>query len=214
MRVVPFGDEAAQVAALPDVIAHLRAGGLLLYPTETVFGLGGLTGAASSRALAELKSRDPAKPFILLISTLEQAAGLAWTDSARRLADALWPGPITLVLDDADARFQAGIRSDDGGVAIRETPHAGVRRLLDALGEPITSTSANPPGAAPARTPDEARALMRDLPARANVWLLDGDAGGAPPSTVVDCRGARPRLVRAGAVPLERIREIVHDIEA
>ena len=89
-----------------------------------------------------------------------------------------------------------------------------MRLLIDALGEPITSTSANQPGGPPARTPDEARALMRDLLEGANVWLLEGEAGGAPPSTVVDCTGSRPRLVRAGAVPVERIREIVHDLEA
>lgn len=214
MRVVPFGDEAAQRAALPDVIAHLRSGGLLLYPTETVFGFGGLIDLAGARALAELKSRDAAKPFILLIDRRERAPGLEWTAAARSLADAFWPGPLTLVLRDDGARYAPGIRSDGGGVAVRETPHAGVRLLLDALGEPLTSTSANAPGAPPARSQEEARALMRELPARANVWLLDGPAGGAEPSTVVDCIGHRPRIVRAGAVSVERIREIVRDVEA
>lgn len=211
--VVPFGDEAAQRAAVAPVTAHLRAGGLILYPTETVFGFGGLIGAGPTGLLADLKSRDPRKPFILLISDRAQASGLHWTPAARRLAAEFWPGPLTLVLRDDDGRYPERVASDSGGVAIRETPHAGVRILLDALGEPVTSTSANPRGVEPARTPSEARALMRELPADANVWLLDGVAGGAPPSTVVDCTGARPRLMRAGAVALARIREVVHDVE-
>ena len=214
MRVVPFDDERAQRAALPDVVAHLRSGGLLLYPTETVFGLGGLTDIGATRALAELKSRDAAKPFILLIDRRELSVGLEWTDDALLLADAFWPGPLTLVLRDDAARYARGIRSEGGGVAVRETPHAGVRLLLDALGEPVTSTSANSPGAPPARTQEEARALMSELSGRADVWLLDGPAGGAEPSTVVDCTGRRPRIVRAGAVSAERIREIVRDVEA
>lgn len=214
MRVLPFADRSAQRAALGDVHAHLQAGGLLLYPTETVFGLGGAATPEATQALAALKGRDAAKPFILLISHLRQAEGLEWTPAAERLAQAFWPGPLTLVLRDPDSRFPAGIRSADGGVAIRETSHEGVRYLIGALNQPITSTSANLPGARPAETPEEARALFRDLPVRANVWMLDGAAGRMEPSSVVDCTGARPRVVRAGAIPVEQIREIVHDVEA
>lgn len=214
MRVIPFTDEDAQATALPDVIAHLRAGGLIAYPTETVFGLGGLAQPLPTRRLADLKARDAAKPFILLVSRRDQVEGLVWTAPARALATAFWPGPITLVLREPARLYPPGIASKEGGVAIRETPHPGIRALIDALGEPITSTSANPPGGRPALTSAEALALLRDLPARADVWLLDGVAGGAQPSTVVDCTADRPRLVREGAVPLERIREIVHDVEA
>lgn len=214
MTVVPFGDEAEQRAALPRVVEHLRAGGLILYPTETVFGLGGLLEADALERLASLKARDEARPFLLLVSNAAQAPGLHWTEPARRLAAALWPGPLTLVLRAGGERsWPARVMSAGGGVAVRETPHAGLRLLLDALGAPITSTSANAPGAPPAMTADEARALLRSLPEEANVWLLDGAAGGTPPSSVVDCSGDRPALLRAGAVPIERIREVVHDVE-
>ena len=214
MTIVPFGDEAAQRAAIPRVVDHLRAGGLMLYPTETVFGLGGLAERTPLERLSALKSRDEQKPFLLLVAEVAQAPGLHWTDAARALADMFWPGPLTLVLRDPDGRYPPGVQSASGGVALRRTPHEGVRRLLDALGEPVTSTSANPRGVEPARTVAEARALLRDLPAEADVWLLEGAAGGAPPSTVLDCTAERPRLVRAGAVSIERIREVVDDVEA
>lgn len=212
--VVPFGDEAAQHAAVPRVVKHLRAGGLILYPTETVFGLGGLIERAPLERLSTLKSRAEEKPFLLLVSDLAQAPGLHWTTAARALAEVFWPGPLTLVLRDTERRYPPGVASSSGGVALRRTPHAGMRILLDALGAPVTSTSANAPGVEPARTAAEAHALLNELPAESDVWLLEGAAGGAAPSTVLDCTGERPRLVRAGAVSIERIREVVHDVEA
>lgn len=214
MTVVPFFDDAEQRAAVPRIAEHLRGGGLLLYPTETVFGLGGLVEPDALDRLASLKTRDETRPFLLLVSDRAQVPGLDWNDAARRLADALWPGPVTLVLASMPgAAWPPRVTSASGGVALRETPHAGLRLLLDALAAPITSTSANARGAPPAANVAEARALLGGLPASANVWLLDGEAGGAAPSTVVDCTTRPPRLLRAGAIPIERIREVVHDVE-
>ncbi|HYE89867.1 MAG TPA: L-threonylcarbamoyladenylate synthase [Terriglobales bacterium] len=213
MRVVPFGDREAQQAALAGIVAHVRAGGVIVYPTETVFGIGGAASLESVRRVAELKGRAETKPFLLLVSDEAQAQGLEWTETARRLADAFWPGPLTIVLRDTARRYPQGVTSADGGVAIRRTPHAGMRLLLDELGEPVTSTSANAPGEPPARTTAEAERALRALGDADDVWLLDGAAGDAPPSTVVDCTRDRPRLVRAGAVPLERLREVVDVVE-
>ena len=215
MRVVPFATEPEQRAALDPVARHLRAGGLIVYPTETVFGMGSTVDPAAVARLRSLKQRDEVKPFLLLVSDESQAPGLEWNATARRLAQAFWPGPLTLVLNDAEGRYPEGVASAAGGVALRRTSHAGVRTLLDALGAPITSTSANPPGAPPARTSAEARSALDVLAgeAGAEVWLLDGPAGGAAPSTVVDCTGPRARLVRAGAVPVEKLREVVDVVE-
>ena len=214
MKSVPFTTTAEHRAAAAEVVGHLRAGGLIVYPTETVFGIGGALEPAAVARLSALKSRDEAKPFLLLVSDEEQAPGLEWNAVARRLADAFWPGPLTLVLKDVAGRYPAGVASANGGVALRRTSHAGVTVVLDALGAPITSTSANTRGARPARTAAEALDAARHLGADAgDVWLLDGEAGGAPPSTVVDCTSEPPRLVRAGAVPLERIREVVDVVE-
>jgi len=214
MRMLPFGDATAQRAAIPSVVRHLEAGGLIVYPTETVFGIGGTARPDAVRALAALKRRSDVKPFILLVSDVAQAPGLHWNEDARHLADAFWPGPLTLVLADPDSRYPLGVRSADGGVALRLTPHDGIRRLIGALGQPITSSSANAPGERPATTATQARDAVIALAGEdTGIVLLDGEAGGAAPSTVVDCTRQPPRLVRAGAVPSERIREVVHDVE-
>lgn len=211
--IVPFREERTQRAAAERVVAHLRAGGLILYPTETVFGLGCALAEDALERLAKIKARDARSPFLLLVSDRAQAPGLRWTGSARRLADAFWPGPLTLVLRAEGQAYSPRVTSEAGGVALRETPHAGMRLVLDALGAPITSSSANPAGHPPAVTGREAAAYLRSLPRDAHVWLLDGAAGGEPPSTLLDCRAERPVLLRAGSVPLERIREVVHDVE-
>lgn len=91
------------------VAGHLRRGGLIAYPTETVYGIGcALAGGALER-LAELKRRDAHKPFLVLIAGPEQMPGLDWTAAARVFAAAFWPGPLTLVLRAEPARYPGQI---------------------------------------------------------------------------------------------------------
>ena len=106
-------------AELEEVTAHLRGGGLLAYPTDTVYGFGGLARDDAIRSLAALKPRESPKPFVLLLPDAEQAWGLTWHASARRFAELFWPGPLTLVLSDAEGAFPSGVRSAEGAVAVR-----------------------------------------------------------------------------------------------
>jgi len=213
MFVVPFRDEEEQRHQMPAVVEHVRDGGLLLYPTETVYGLGGQASAAAVERLAALKGRAAAQSFLLLVARPDAVEGVEWTDCARRLADAFWPGALTLVLPSHEGAFPPGVRSADGGVAVRQSPHPVVARLLDALGEPITSTSANLTGEPPARSAQEALSLLKRLSAEdTEVWMLNGgDAPGGTPSTVVDCRG-EPRVLREGAVDVQLLRSVIEEI--
>ncbi|HEY6110825.1 MAG TPA: L-threonylcarbamoyladenylate synthase, partial [Gemmatimonadales bacterium] len=192
MTAVPFVTLADARAAFPRVRAHLRAGGLLAYPTETVYGLGSRPVDPDLRTLAALKGRAAGKPFLLLVASREmaEAQGLAMNESARALARAFWPGPLTLVLPGGSGRLPDLLRGPEGGIAVRWTSHAGVALLVGELGEPLTSTSANLPGAPPAPGAD---AILRDFaPAVADgsLLVLDGGVlGNQPPSTVVDCTG-------------------------
>ena len=209
MKPLPFRNNAEVDAAIPTVRVHLRAGGLLGYPTETVYGLGSRAAERDVAALSALKGRPAGKPFLLLISdrAMAEAQGLAFNASADALARAFWPGPVTLVLPGGSGRLPDLLRGPEGGIAVRWTSHPGIARLVAALGEPLTSTSANLPGSQPA---PGAAAIVRDFRAAVDagqLLVLDGGVlGNRPPSTVVDCTQPGARLVREGAVTLGELR--------
>jgi len=209
MSALPFATESDARAAAPRVREHLRGGGLLAYPTETVYGLGSRPVEADVLALAALKGRARDKPFLLLVASREmaEAQGLAFNESARALARAFWPGPLTLVLPGGSGRLPDLLRGPEGGIAVRWTSHTRMAVLIAALGEPLTSTSANLPGSPPAPGVD---AILRDFAAAVTsgrLLVLDGGVlGNRPPSTVVDCTGALPRVVRSGAISLAELR--------
>lgn len=212
MKAIPFRSDAEIAAALPRAVAHLSTGGLIAYPTETVYGLGSRPRAPEVEALARLKGRRSEKPFLLLVSdrAMAEAQGLAFNASADALARAFWPGPLTLVLPGGGGVMPDLLRGPEGGIAVRWTSHSGVARLVAALGEPLTSTSANRPGASPGAG---AEAIVRDFgdAVRAGTLVvLDGGVlGNRPPSTVVDCTQPVPRLIRAGALPVAELRRAV-----
>jgi L-threonylcarbamoyladenylate synthase len=206
---LPFRTDEEVAAALPRAVAHLRGGGLIAYPTETVYGLGSRAQGPDVRAVARLKGRRPDKPFLLLVAdrAMAEAQGLAFTESATALARAFWPGPLTLVLPGGDGRLPDVLRGPEGGIAVRWTSHRGMATLVRALGEPVTSTSANLPGSPPA---PGAAAIIRDFaPAveAGTLLVLDGGVlGNSPPSTLVDCTQPTPRLIREGALTLAELR--------
>jgi L-threonylcarbamoyladenylate synthase len=210
-RSIAFHDGAAIDRAIPAAVAHLRGGGLLAYPTETVYGLGGGIDQRSVDALIALKGRDATKNFLLLIDDVARvhALGLGVPSSARALADRFWPGPLTLVLPGGE-RLPAALRGASGGVAVRWTNHAAMARLIAAYDHPMTSTSANAPGAAPATSAGDVQRDWRDALADGTLILLDGgDLPPSAPSTIVDCTMDPPRVILAGAVPVASLRDIV-----
>ena len=214
-RGIPFWSPEEVGAAIPATIAHLQDGGILAYPTETVYGFGTMIDRDAVEKLVQLKRRPPAKPFLLLISDTPMLAriGLHLTRSASMLAARHWPGPLTLVLPGGERRIPERLRGPEGGIAVRWTSHPGLQRLISALGDPITSTSANLPGQPAAVTSDEVVQQWRSAIARGTMRLLD--AGRLPPSpasTVVDCTGRVPRVIRPGALPAATLRDSVPDL--
>ena len=197
---LPFRTPADVDAALPRIVEHLRADGLIAYPTETVYGFGGAVTPVAAAQLGALKRREELKPFLLLITELAQVPGIEWPPAARRLAELFWPGPLTLAVAADAAAFPEGVVSPDGMVALRATPHDAMRRLIRALGAPVTSTSANAPGHPPARTAAEAEAALSLLGAD-DVLVLDGGTlSPSPPSTVAACDGNRVHIIRVGVI--------------
>jgi L-threonylcarbamoyladenylate synthase len=201
---LPFRTDPEVRAALPQAIAHLEGGGLLGHPTETVYGVGGRPVEEDIAAVEALKRRAGGKPQLLLVDGLPmvEALGLCVEGPARALADAFWPGPVTLVLPGGGASLPESLRGASGGIAVRWTSHPGMRALLTERGGPITSTSANAAGAPTATSVTEVTDLFPEAVSGGRLMLLDGGRlPGAPSSTVVDCTAGSVRIVREGAVP-------------
>lgn len=199
---------------LASIVEHVRAGGVIAYPTETVYGLGGACTPEAVERVRALKSREADKPLLALVESAATVEGLRWTEEARLLAEIFWPGSVTLVMADPDALFPLGVRDPARGtVAVRVSPHPVVTALLSHLGKPLTSTSLNRPGEPPALAGDEAERVVRGLGGD-DVWIVDG--GTLPPSspsTVVDCTGPRPVVLRGGAIPVQRLRCAIPEID-
>lgn len=195
---------ALEIAGLEGALDALRAGELVVYPTETFYALGAdpFSPAALERVFA-LKGRDPERPIALIAADTGMALALAGEvpPGARRLAQAFWPGPLTLVLS-ARAGLAPGI-AGPGGVGVRVSPHPVARALSLGLGCPITATSANLSDRPPAVTLAAARNQLGD---KVKVYLEGGTLGAQAPSTVVSLGARGMRLVRAGAVSERELR--------
>ncbi len=186
-------------AAIREAVAALAAGEAIVYPTETFYALG--VDALSLRALERLfaiKGREPGKPVALIAAdaAMAFAAAREVPAEARVLAEAFWPGPLTLVLPARDG-IPAALIGAGGGVGVRVSSHPIARALAAGLGRPVTATSANLAGAPPAVELDAAR---RALGAKVKVFVEGGRLAGGAPSTVVAMGRAGMRVLRPGAI--------------
>lgn len=212
---VPFWSPDEVERSLAEAIGHLHARRVLAYPTETVYGFGGGVDRESVNNLIALKGRPPNKPFLLIVSSSDMISrlGLHLTTYASQLAARFWPGPLTLVLPGGEKRVPDQLRGPEGGIAVRWTPHPGLARLVQAYGEPITSTSANRPAIPPATNAQAIIDQWGDAVARGTLHVLDGgQLSESAPSTVVDCTGRHPRVIRPGAISADDLRASVPDV--
>jgi len=212
---IPFWSPEEIESAIRPALAHLASHGVLAYPTETVYGFGGGIDSESVEALIALKSRAPAKPFLLLIAgpDMIDRLDLRLPSYAANLVARHWPGPLTLVLAGGEHRVPGRLRGPEGGVAVRWTSHPGMARLIRVHGDAITSTSANRPGVPPANSAAEILEQWGDAVARGRLRVLDaGTLTPSEPSTVLDCTGQRPRVIRPGAIPARALRESVPNL--
>ena len=210
VRRYDMADDMERQTGLDVAASAVRRGDLVVLPTDTVYGLG--TDAFSPDAVAELleaKGRGRDLPVPVLVGSPRTLDGIATSlsPSARSLVEAFWPGGLTLV-----CRVQPSLRWDlgetNGTVAVRMPLHPVAIELLMATG-PMAVSSANRTGMPPATTVDEAAEQLGDT---VSVYLDGGPAGEPVPSTIVDVTGDAPRLLRAGAVSEETLREVVGDL--
>ena len=208
----PFWSDDEIAAAIKPTLAHLEQRKVLAYPTETVYGFGGAIDRESVANLIKLKKRPEGKPFLLLIDGSEMLTklDLHMPSYAATLAAKHWPGPLTLVLPGGKGRVPEPLRGPEGGIAVRWTSHPAVRKLIAAHGDALTSTSANRPGVPPAMTAGEILQQWPSAVTKGDLLVLDGGKlTASPPSTVVDCMGRQPRVIRPGAIPATVLRASV-----
>lgn len=203
-RVLPCGEEGITTAA-----ALLRAGEAVAFPTETVYGLGAdARNAAAVGKIFTAKGRPADNPLISHIASMEQLCGLAKAipQTACLLADAFWPGPLTLVLEHMPGALPAVTTAGLSTFAVRMPSHPVARRLIEELNAPIAAPSANTSGRP---SPTLAQHVLEDMDGRIPLILDGGACAVGLESTVVSVLSDGVTLLRPGGVTAEMLREVL-----
>jgi L-threonylcarbamoyladenylate synthase len=211
-RILAVDPVRPQPAVVAEAVRILRAGGLVAFPTETVYGLGAsaLDEGAVRRVFAA-KGRPLGHPLIAHVEGEEPARSLAraWPEMASRLARAFWPGPLTLVVD--RAMHVPDVVSGGGeSIAVRVPAHPVALAIIEGLGGPVAAPSANRHQQV---SPTLAAHVIAQLGEHVDLVLDAGPCATGIESSVIDVRGKTARVLRLGAAPLRELREIVGDLE-
>lgn len=202
-RILPPTD-----AAIAEAAALVRAGELVAFPTETVYGLGadGLNREAVAK-IFQAKGRPGDNPLILHISALDQITPLIACELspvAKKMADAFWPGPLTMIFPKS-ARVPENVSAGLSTVAIRFPAHPDAQRLIAAAETPIAAPSANRSGKP---SPTTANHVFEDMDGRIPLILDGGECLVGVESTVVDMTGSVPHILRPGGITAEQIAQV------
>ncbi len=205
------GDNAdeEQIRRAGDI---LKAGGLVAFPTETVYGLGGdALNPDSSKKIYAAKGRPSDNPLIVHICRWEDIYRIAEpvTEEAKRLAEAFWPGPLTMILQKKDTVPKETTGGLDT-VAIRFPSHPVARRLIEAAGGFVAAPSANASGRP---SPTMAEYVAEDMNGRIDMILDGGAVGIGLESTIVDVSGPEPIILRPGYVTQEMLEKVLGEVE-
>ncbi|MBI4894749.1 MAG: threonylcarbamoyl-AMP synthase [Candidatus Aenigmarchaeota archaeon] len=189
----------------PDVVDKaariLQLGGIVVYPTETLYGLGAnIMDTESTQKVFDIKGRKEDKPISIVFRDLGQAEKYAvFNENSRRLAELFMPGPITLILP---AKINLGEIFGGDRIAVRISSNRVVQAILEKTRFPITATSANLSGKT---DPVSAKDSIEQIGEKVDVVLDSGECEYGRPSTVVDVTGGRVEVVREGVIPRKRI---------
>ena len=210
-EIIKTDGQAVEYEALMRAADMIRQGGLVVFPTETVYGLGGDgTNAEAAKRIYAAKGRPSDNPLIIHVATPEQAEDYAYTNETYyKLAKAFMPGPLTIILP----RKEAVPLSVTGGlntVAIRCPSHPIARQLISACGVPVAAPSANLSGRP---SPTCARYVIEDLFGRVDMILDGGDCEIGLESTIIKLDGDKATLLRPGAVTADALCCVCSSVE-
>ena len=204
LTLAPKGSLANMIDSAAGIVLR---GGVLAYPTETFYGLGvDATNEQAIRKIFEIKGRDFKNPISLIIGDLKDLHPLVRhiTDSAQKLMDAFWPGPLTIVFEAADG-VSPLLTAGTGKIGIRLTSHDVARQVAAKAGKPITATSANLSGAPECATANE---VLHQIGDKIDAVIDLNEKGGAIGSTIVDATSEPLIILRQGVISQEAIAEI------
>jgi L-threonylcarbamoyladenylate synthase len=195
-----------------DAAVVLKKGGIVLYPTDTVYGLG--SDSIDDEVIGRvhnIKDRITPKPMLVLVSNMDMAEEYAmWDDVTKKIATAFWPGPLTILVQKTP-ELSGFLTAGSSHVGMRMPNHDFSRALIEAFGRPITSTSANISGRKQAST---FNGILEDLSTHHDMLSLaieeEGREGGALlPSTVVAVEGGQIKILREGLITKEQLSAIL-----
>ncbi len=205
IKIDPDNEEPDKIA---KIVSVLRGGGLIVYPTETFYGLGAdIFLPEAIQKVYRLKRRNPSKPLPLVISDLDMLQVVAMGPSPRYRAviSAFWPGPLTLILS-ASSRVPQMLLGPSGSIGIRLTGSKWLRTLVRHASFPLTATSANISGE---KEVADSRKAIRLFEGKVDLIVDGGKTEGFLPSTVLDLTGDKPRLIREGAITASQLIEFL-----
>ncbi len=201
LRVDPERPDARTLDAAAEAVLR---GGVIAFPTDTLYGLGcSLFDVSAVEMIARLKRRDPRHAVISLIPDPQQAWGLALTVNpvAEKLIRAFWPGPLSLIFLSAGI-VPVRVQGQGGTIALRCPKDHLSHALLERIGGPMVSSSANVSGLPPAETAD---AVVATFGNQLDLILDGGPRRGGVPSTLVDVSGPKPKLLRRGELDVTSV---------
>lgn len=203
-QIIRIDPQQSSLQSLISAVEILRAGGVVVYPTETFYGLG--VDALNQKAIKKvftIKGRSFAQPLLILIPEQDYLPRYVTevSEKARRLMEHFWPGPLTMVFS-ASPQLPSILTAGTKKIAIRISPHPIARALTSAFAGPLTSTSANISGE---QSPATAKEVFSHLGGMIDLIIDGGKTPGQMPSTIVDVTFSPPQLVREGVVPFSEI---------
>jgi tRNA threonylcarbamoyl adenosine modification protein (Sua5/YciO/YrdC/YwlC family) len=204
--------EAEREEGIAEAGRTVQRGRLVILPTDTVYGIGAdafSPGAVQRLLNAKGRGRQMPPPVLVSAKTTLEALAVGIPDWARALVDELWPGPLTLVLRQQPS-LQWDLGETRGTVAVRMPDHEVALELLSRTG-PLAVSSANRTGLPAATNADDAEAMLGEM---VRVLLDAGPTPGPVPSTIVDCTGEQGRILRQGALPVDRLNDVIRPLDA
>lgn len=208
--------EAPSDHAIECAVEHLKSGGLLGFPTETVYGLAASTlDADAIDSIFRLKGRPSDNPLIAHVLGPDDAKEIVdgWDERCDLLASAFWPGPLTMVLH-RKANVPSGASGGRSTLAVRSPDHPVARRLLHAFSGPVSAPSANRSGSISPTSVDHVAADFKEVESDETLLIIEGGPCTIGiESTVIDLTTTVPRVLRPGSITNEMIQEVVGEVD-